>query len=146
MSSRQVTSGKYTGPLPTRANGRPIAALLLARIRPADDSQQPATASRPASTAIVVASMSLMVLASTVERGMRSSRNDQDRIEAFQHAGRGEVIVRKVGRGYSLFSADTGAPIARLRPTGEADMVQVLWWSGERSDASGPFTHDGHGG
>jgi hypothetical protein len=35
--------------------------------------------------------------------------------------------VRKVARGYSLFSADTGAPIARLRPTGEANKVQVLW-------------------
>ena len=62
-----------------------------------------------------------------------------ERIEAFQHAGRGEVIVRKVGRGYSLFSARTGAPIARLRPTGEADMVQVLWWNGERWGASGAF-------
>jgi hypothetical protein len=62
-----------------------------------------------------------------------------ERIEAFQHAGRGEVIVRKVGRGYSLFSAGTGAPIARLRPAGEADMVQVLWWNGERWGASGPF-------
>jgi hypothetical protein len=50
-----------------------------------------------------------------------------ERIEAFHHAGRGEVVVRKVARGYSLFSADTGAPIARLRPTGEANKVQVLW-------------------
>ena len=62
-----------------------------------------------------------------------------ERIEAFQHAGRGAVIVRKVGRGYSLFSARTGAPIARLRPTGEADKVQVLWWNGERWGGSGPF-------
>jgi len=62
-----------------------------------------------------------------------------ERIATFQHAGRGEVIVRKVARGCSLFSAGTGAPIARLRPTGEADMVQVLWWNGERWGASGPF-------
>jgi hypothetical protein len=61
------------------------------------------------------------------------------RIARFQHAGRGEVIVRKVARGYSLFRAGTGAPIARLRPTGKADMVQVLWWNGERWRASGPF-------
>src|SRR5688500_9215296 len=35
-----------------------------------------------------------------------------ERIEAFHHAGRGEVVVRKLARGYSLFSARTGAPIA----------------------------------
>ena len=62
-----------------------------------------------------------------------------ERIEAF-HLVKGEVVVRKVGRGYSLFSARTGAAIARLRPTGEADMVQVLWWSGERWGASGART------
>lgn len=62
-----------------------------------------------------------------------------ERIEAFQHAGRGEVVVRKVARGYSLFSAGSGTPIARLRPTGEADKVRVLWWNGERWCASGPF-------
>ena len=62
-----------------------------------------------------------------------------ERIEAFHHAASGEVVVRKAARGYSLFSARTGAPIARLRPTGEADKVQVLWWNGERWGASGPF-------
>jgi hypothetical protein len=62
-----------------------------------------------------------------------------ERIKTFRHAGRDEVVVRKVGRGYSLFSARTGAPIARLRPTGEADLVQVLWWNGERWGGSGPF-------
>ena len=31
-----------------------------------------------------------------------------ERIATFQPAGRGEVIVRKVARGYSLFSAGTG--------------------------------------
>jgi hypothetical protein len=62
-----------------------------------------------------------------------------ERIEAFHHASRGEIVVRKAARGYSLFSARTGAPIARLRPTGEADKVQVLWWNGERWGASGPF-------
>jgi hypothetical protein len=62
-----------------------------------------------------------------------------ERIKTFRHVGRDEVVVRKVARGYSLFSARTGAPIARLRPTGEADMVQVLWWNGERWGGSGPF-------
>ena len=41
--------------------------------------------------------------------------------------------------GYSLLSARTGVPIARLRPTGKGDKVQVLWWNGERWAASGPF-------
>ena len=59
-----------------------------------------------------------------------------ERIEAF-HLVEGEVVVRTMARGYSLFSARNGAPIARLRPTGEADMVQVLWWNGERWGASG---------
>jgi hypothetical protein len=61
-----------------------------------------------------------------------------ERIKAF-HLVKGEVVVRKVGRGYSLFSARTGAPIARLRPIGEADTVQVLWWNGERWGAFGAF-------
>ena len=46
--------------------------------------------------------------------------------------------ARSLG-GYSLFSARTGAPLARLRPTGEADKVRVLWWNGGRWSASGPF-------
>lgn len=62
----------------------------------------------------------------------------QERIAAFNHA-RGGVLVHKVGRGYSLISERTGAPIARLRPTGETDRVQVLWWNGVRWGASGPF-------
>jgi hypothetical protein len=60
-----------------------------------------------------------------------------ERIATFQHAGRGEVVVRKVARGYSPFSARNGAPIARLRPIAGADTVQVRWWSGERWGASG---------
>lgn len=33
----------------------------------------------------------------------------------------------------------TGAPVARLHPTGDGDTVQVLWWNGERWGTSGPF-------
>ena len=62
-----------------------------------------------------------------------------ERIATFHRARGGGVTVRKTARGDSLFSARTGAPIARLRPTGEADKVQVLWWNGERWGASGPF-------
>ena len=51
----------------------------------------------------------------------------------------GGVAVQKAGQGYSLFSQRTGAPLARLKPTGDADKVQVLWWNGRRWGASGPF-------
>jgi hypothetical protein len=50
-----------------------------------------------------------------------------------------DVVVEKRGRGYSLLSGRTGAPVARLRPTPDAEKVQVLWWDGERWKAPGPF-------
>ena len=61
------------------------------------------------------------------------------RIEAFNQARGGGVAVRKAGHGYSLMSEHTGAPIARLKPVGDADRVQVLWWNGQRWGASGPL-------
>jgi hypothetical protein len=42
------------------------------------------------------------------------------------------ILSRKLARGYTLISQRTGAPVARFRPTGDADKVQVLWWNGER--------------
>ena len=60
------------------------------------------------------------------------------RSEAFNQA-RGGVMVHKAGGGYSLASQRTGAPLARLKPTGDADTVQVLWCNGLRWNASGPF-------
>lgn len=61
------------------------------------------------------------------------------RIEAFNRARGGGVVVVKAGQGYSLYSARTGGPVARLRPTGEADRVQVLWWRRGAWGAAGPF-------
>lgn len=63
----------------------------------------------------------------------------RERIEAFNHARGGGVRVNKAGRGYTLVSGRTGLPLARLRPTGDSDKVQVLWWNGQRWGASGPF-------
>jgi hypothetical protein len=63
----------------------------------------------------------------------------QARLEAFNQARGGGVAVHKAGHGSSLLSARTGAPLARLKPTGEADKVQGLWWNGARWGASGPF-------
>jgi hypothetical protein len=61
------------------------------------------------------------------------------RIEAFGRARGRRVVVRKAVGGYSLFSARTGGPIARLRPTGDGDKVQVLWWNGRCWGTAGPF-------
>lgn len=63
----------------------------------------------------------------------------RERIEAFNQARGGGVLVRKAGRGYTLVSERSGAPLARLKPAGEGDRVQILWWNGERWGASGPF-------
>jgi hypothetical protein len=63
----------------------------------------------------------------------------RERIEAFNQARGGGVAVHKAGRGYSLTSERTGAPLAKLKPTGNADKVQVLWWNGQRWAVPGPF-------
>ncbi len=52
-----------------------------------------------------------------------------ERIEAFSKAKGGGVLIRKANRGYSLFREDNGRPVARLRPTGKGDSVEVMWWS-----------------
>ena len=70
---------------------------------------------------------------------MPASDPMRERIEAFNQARGGGVAVHKAGRGYSLTSERTGAPLARLKPTGNADTVQVLWWNGQRWAAPGPF-------
>jgi hypothetical protein len=66
---------------------------------------------------------------------------ERDRIleglAAFCHAH--DVVVEKRGGGYSLLRQQSGAPVARLRPTDDPGKVQVLWWNGERWKAPGPF-------
>jgi antitoxin (DNA-binding transcriptional repressor) of toxin-antitoxin stability system len=47
---------------------------------------------------------------------------------------RGGVQARRVRGGYTLVSARTGAPVARLKPLPSEDRVEVLWW---RRDAWG---------
>jgi len=48
---------------------------------------------------------------------------------------RGGVQARRVKGGYTLTSARTGAPVARLKPLPSDDRVEVHWW---RRDAWGP--------
>ena len=62
------------------------------------------------------------------------------RIERFTFS-RGAVLVERRNRGYSLYHAASGAPVARLRPNADNDRVEVLYWSlgKERWSPTGPF-------
>jgi hypothetical protein len=63
------------------------------------------------------------------------------RIESFR-CRRGRLLAERQNRGYTLYRAGSGAPLARLRrPTGQNDRVEVLYWSlwKERWTNAGPF-------
>jgi hypothetical protein len=62
------------------------------------------------------------------------------RIESFR-CRRGQLAAERRNRDYTLYRADSGSPVARLRPTGENDRVEVLYWSlwKERWASAGPF-------
>jgi hypothetical protein len=72
---------------------------------------------------------------------MASSPDDmRARIEAYPWPPRrGGVGVVRAKKGYTLYSLRTGAPVARLRPVGQGDRVQVLWWRRETWGNPGPF-------
>jgi len=70
----------------------------------------------------------------------RSEDAMRARIDAFPWPPqRGGVEVVRANRGYTLSSRRNGAPIARLRPTGRGEDVQVLWWRREAWGNPGPF-------
>jgi hypothetical protein len=52
---------------------------------------------------------------------------------------RGGVEVVRANRGYTLYSRRTGGPVARLRPTGDGDRVQVARWRRDAWGAPGDF-------
>ena len=52
---------------------------------------------------------------------------------------RGGIEVRRVAGGYSLPSARTGAPVARLRPVPSGDRVEVPWRRRNAWGPAGPF-------
>jgi hypothetical protein len=62
----------------------------------------------------------------------------RERIAAFAFP-RGGVEVVRANRGYTLYSRRSGGPVARLRPTGQDDRVQVLWWRNDAWAAPGDF-------
>jgi hypothetical protein len=72
---------------------------------------------------------------------MASSPDDmRARIEAYPWPPqRGGVEVVRANKGYTLYSRRTGGPVARLRPTGQGDRVQVLSWRREAWGNPGPF-------
>jgi hypothetical protein len=61
------------------------------------------------------------------------------RIEAFNQARGGGVAIQRAAKGYSLFREDTGKPVARLRLTGKADRVEVMWWRWDKWGQIGDF-------
>ena len=52
---------------------------------------------------------------------------------------RGGVEVRRIAGGYSLLSARTGEPVARLKPLPEDGRGEVLWWRRDAWSPAGPF-------
>lgn len=50
-------------------------------------------------------------------------------INAFNQANGGGVVIKHVRGGYSLFDEDSGSPVAKLRPTGNGDEMEILWYS-----------------
>jgi hypothetical protein len=62
------------------------------------------------------------------------------RIVSFD-CSRGQLVAEPRNRGYTLYRASSGTPIARLRLIGQNDRVEVLYWSlwKERWTSGGPF-------
>ena len=56
---------------------------------------------------------------------------DDDIIRRIEHFPfrRGPVAAEARNKGYTLINADTGRPLARLRPYGRDDLMEVRYWS-----------------
>ena len=61
-------------------------------------------------------------------------------IERFR-CSRGTLFAERLNRGYTLYDADSGAPVARLRSTAHEGRFEVWYWSlwKERWASTGPF-------
>ena len=62
------------------------------------------------------------------------------RVKSFR-CSRGQLVAERRNRGSTLSRAGSGTPVARLRPTGQNDRVEVPYWSlwKERWTSAGPF-------
>lgn len=61
-----------------------------------------------------------------------------ERIAAYSWS-RGGVQARRIRGGYTLTSARTGEPVARLRPMPSGACLEVLWWRRGAWGRAGPF-------
>jgi hypothetical protein len=54
---------------------------------------------------------------------------------------RGDLFAERRNRGYTIYDASSGAPVARLRPTGTDGRFEILYWSlwKGRWAPTGPF-------
>lgn len=61
-------------------------------------------------------------------------------IEQF-HCPRGRLFAERRNRGYTLYDAQSGAPVERMRQVGQQDRFDILYWSlwKERWASTGPF-------
>ena len=50
-------------------------------------------------------------------------------LQQIEECPRGAVFAERRNRGYALFDVGSGAPVARLRPTGAEGRFEVLYWS-----------------
>lgn len=50
-----------------------------------------------------------------------------DRVMALNEAHGGGVLIEKRSKGYSLFRENNNRPVARLRPSGHGDLVEIMW-------------------
>ena len=62
------------------------------------------------------------------------------RIESFR-CRRGHLLAERHNRGYTLYRASSGALVARLRPTGQDDRVEVLYWAHRTAARPSPRVH-----
>ena len=69
-------------------------------------------------------------------RSERWAASDRNRWAAYVR-----IRTERRNRGYTLYRAGSGTPVARLRPTGQNERVEVLYWSlwKERGTSAGPF-------
>lgn len=63
-----------------------------------------------------------------------------ERIAQFR-SPRGSLVAERRNRGYTLYDARSGTPVARLRPAKHDGHFEVLYWSlwKERWSSTGPF-------
>jgi hypothetical protein len=63
-----------------------------------------------------------------------------EQIENFR-CRRGRLAAERRNRGYTLYRAASGMPVARLRPSGREGRFEVLYWSlwKERWTSAGPL-------